>query len=620
MQSYVDRALQPLYLLAMSRLPPRPQLSWKDDGTPVDDRVGDIYYSVEDGLSETRAIFLDACGLPDRWMGRDSFTVAELGFGTGLNFLALWDLWRQRRSPSGWLHFVSFEGYPLDVGDAERALGIWPELSDLKEKLVEAWPHHAKGIHRVVWPDERLSLTLHIGLIEDTLPQSQFMADAWFLDGFSPAKNQSMWDESLWPMVAERSAPGTIAATFTVAGAVRRGLAEAGFEVAKRPGHGRKRERLEAIYEGDLKRPDAHKSNPKIGIIGAGIAGACLARVLSARGATVTVFDQASRLGAGASGNPMALVMPRLDADDTDQARFFVETYNAARSFYSGLPGIDETEVVQRAKDDQERKRFAKVLEDPPLGLDDLEAISDGLLHKRAVIVRPLEVLNALLEDIDVQWNAASLPNLSDSDFDAVIYADGWRMQDRFPWLRLKARAGQVSFVSEQHSVPASARASGHYALASGADRLWGATYRDHDGGDPKRLKSDDDLNSAALSDLSPFWIGALDSGSVSSRASARATTPDRLPVIGRVPNIDSVLRTHEGLRSGRQPTEPIARQAGYYIAGGFGSRGFTFAPWAAQVLCSMIFDDPLPAQKRGLKLVDPVRQILRDLKRGQIG
>ena len=114
--------------------------------------------------------------------------------------------------------------------------------------------------------------------------------------------------------------------------------------------------------------------------------------------------------------------------------------------------------------------------------------------------------------------------------------------------------------------------------------------------------------------------MGALGSSPVSSRASVRATTPDRLPVIGRVPDIDSVLRTHGGLRSGRQPTEPIARQVGQYIVGGFGSRGFTFAPWAAQVLCSMIFDDPLPAQKRGLKLVDPVRQILRDLKRGQIG
>ncbi|MEL8055672.1 MAG: tRNA (5-methylaminomethyl-2-thiouridine)(34)-methyltransferase MnmD [Pseudomonadota bacterium] len=603
----------------MSRLPPRPRLSWKDDGTPVDERVDDIYYSVEDGLSETRAIFLDACGLPERWIGRDSFTVAELGFGTGLNFLALWDLWRQKRSPSGWLHFVSFEGYPLEADDAGRALNIWPELSDLTDKLIQAWPHRAKGVHHVVWPDERLSLTLHIGLIEDTLPQSQFRADAWFLDGFSPAKNQSMWEESLWPMVAERSVPGTIASTFTVAGAVRRGLAGAGFEVAKRPGHGRKRERLEAIYPGDRGPCIAPKPTPKVAIIGAGIAGACLAYVLSVRGAKVTLFDRASGPGTGASGNPMALVMPRLDAEDTEQARLLVETYNAARSFYVGLPGIEHTEVVQRAKDDQERRRFAKVLDDPPLGLEDLEAIADGLLHKCALIVRPLEVLAVLLKGVEVQWNATSLPNLTDNDFDAVIYADGWRSQDRFTWLRLKARAGQVSFVSEQNSVPASALASGHYALASGTDRLWGATYRDHDGGDPERLTRDDDLNRAALSDLSPYWMGALASQTVSSRASVRATTPDRLPVIGQVPDYERVLETHAGLRSGQQVGAAITRKPGHYIVGGFGSRGFTFAPWAAQALSSMVFDDPLPTQKSALTLVDPVRQILRDLKRGQI-
>ncbi|MEO1642330.1 MAG: tRNA (5-methylaminomethyl-2-thiouridine)(34)-methyltransferase MnmD, partial [Pseudomonadota bacterium] len=272
----------------MSRLPPRPQLSWKDDGTPVDERVGDIYYSLEDGLSETRAIFLEACGLPERWTGQDQFTVAELGFGTGLNFLALWELWRRERSASSWLHFVSFEGYPLDADDAARALSVWPELAALTKRLIAAWPHRAKGVHHVTWPDERLTLTLHLGLIEETLPQSRFMADAWFLDGFSPAKNESMWNEALWPLAAERSAPGAVASTFTVAGVVRRGLSEAGFEVSKLPGYGRKRERLEAVLPGEKATKHETVCTPKIAIIGAGIAGACLAKTLSQRGAQLT--------------------------------------------------------------------------------------------------------------------------------------------------------------------------------------------------------------------------------------------------------------------------------------------------------------------------------------------
>ena len=166
------------------RLPPRPDLHWKDDGTPVDERVGDVYYSVEDGLAESRAVFLAGCGLPEAWQNRAQFTIAELGFGTGLNFLAAWQMWRDTRAKDGWLNFVSFEGFPLDAEDVERALKPWPELADLAAKLCEDWPPRAKGVRQISWPEERISLILHIGLIEDTLPQAQFTADAWFLDGF----------------------------------------------------------------------------------------------------------------------------------------------------------------------------------------------------------------------------------------------------------------------------------------------------------------------------------------------------------------------------------------------------------------------------------------------------
>ena len=180
------------------RLPPRPKLQWKQDGTPVDTGVDDVYFSVEDGLAEARAVFLAGCGLPGRFAGKDSFTVAELGFGTGLNFLALWQLWRANRADSAWLHFVSFEGFPLDKEDAARALAAWPELAQLTEKFIENWPIRAKGVRRVVWVEERLTLTLHIGDIAETLAKAQVQADAWFLDGFSPAKNEDMWAESLW--------------------------------------------------------------------------------------------------------------------------------------------------------------------------------------------------------------------------------------------------------------------------------------------------------------------------------------------------------------------------------------------------------------------------------------
>ena len=224
----------------MSRLPPRPELDWKDDGTPQDVRVDDIYFSRQSGLEETRLVFLKGCGLPDRWDGRDSFTIGELGFGTGLNFLGSWHLWRETRpTPKAWLHFVSFEGFPLDREDTARALSAWPEIREFSDKLIERWPERALGVQRIAWPEEGVTLTLHTGDISETLPASRFAADAWFLDGFSPAKNPQMWDKSLWPMVQQRCTDGVSLSTFTVAGFVRRGLAEAGFDVAKVEGFGR---------------------------------------------------------------------------------------------------------------------------------------------------------------------------------------------------------------------------------------------------------------------------------------------------------------------------------------------------------------------------------------------
>ena len=163
------------------RLPPRPDLQWKQDGTPVDPRVDDVYYSVEDGLAETRAVFLTGCGLPEVWLSRSNTIIAELGFGTGLNFLATWQLWQQTRPKGAWLNFVSFEGYPLDGEDIERALKPWPELAPLAEKLCARWPSRAKGVRQIIWPEDGIILTLHIGLIEQTLPQARFEADAWFL-------------------------------------------------------------------------------------------------------------------------------------------------------------------------------------------------------------------------------------------------------------------------------------------------------------------------------------------------------------------------------------------------------------------------------------------------------
>ena len=607
------------------RLPPRPDLVWKDDGTPVDPRVNDVYYSVEDGLAESRAVFLEGCGLPDRWQDRTSFTIAELGFGTGLNFLATWQAWRARQSKQGWLNFVSFEGYPLDADDVARALQPWPELTELAHKLSAKWPPRAKGVRQVLWPEERLSLTLHIGPIDETLPQSHFAADAWFLDGFSPAKNSAMWDDQLWPLIATRSAPGARAATFTVAGAVRRGLSGVGFQVEKKPGHGRKRERLEAEFLGAGAASPTSSSPLRVALIGAGIAGACLARALSQRGAVVHVFDQASGPAQGTSGNPMALVMPRLDAGDTAQARLLIDAYLSAQSFYSGLPGVIETETVHRPRDAKEGERFAKVLADPPLGLEQLEALSGGgLLHKKSLIIRPADLLPALLSDVEVTWNQsatidADALTVNHVPFDAIILAAGWQLEALSPDLSITGRLGQIEWLETDIEAPPSALAQGHYAIAHGAMRLWGATFAGHPGGAPKISPAAQAENTHALQALNPYWQSEAKRKSVQSRAGVRATTADRLPLVGRMPDLTALFDDRQALE--RQQWKPALEAyavPGLFVAGGFGSRGFTWAPWAARILTATLFDDPIPARLESLQAIVPNRQFLRKLKRAE--
>lgn len=607
------------------RLPPRPDLVWKDDGTPVDPRVDDVYYSVEDGLAESRAVFLHGCGLPEGWQERSNYTIAELGFGTGLNFLATWQAWRANRSSETWLNFVSFEGYPLDAEDVERALRPWPELADLSTKLCSKWPSRANGVRQLIWPEERLALNLHIGQIEETLPQSQFMADAWFLDGFSPAKNGAMWDERLWPLIAARSNPAARAATFTVAGAVRRGLAGVGFQVEKRPGHGRKRERLEAVFRGDISIAPANITSPGIAVIGAGIAGACLARTLSQRGADVQVFDQASGPAEGTSGNPMALVMPRLDAADTAQARLLIDAYLSAQSFYADLPGVSVTETVHRPRDAKEAERFEKVLADPPLALEQLEALSGGgLLHKKSLILKPAELLPVLLDDIPVSWNqhAEIDPDglsVNGDSFDAIILAAGWQLDTLTPDLAITGRLGQIEWLETQVDAPPSAVAQGHYALAKGRQRLWGATFADHSGGLPEIDAAAQDENARALDILNPYWRQEVTRRTVNSRAGVRATTADRLPLIGALPDVAALRADRPALERQQWKTDPEAYAVpGMFVSGGFGSRGFTWAPWAAAILSAQLFGDPAPARRDSLQAIVPNRQILRKLKRAE--
>lgn len=216
-------------------------LSWGAGGVPVSRRFDDPYYSLENGLAETRHVFLAGNGLPDRF--RDRFQVAELGFGTGLNLLATLQCWRET-GQKGVLRYTSFEAFPMAAEDMLKALSAFPGLEGPKRELSPYW---RTGCTSIALTD--LEFNLVIGDARQTLPAWDGVADAWYLDGFSPAKNPELWEAGLLAEVGAHTAPGGTAATYTAAGAVRQNIAAAGFQVERVPGFGRKRHMTRAVRE-----------------------------------------------------------------------------------------------------------------------------------------------------------------------------------------------------------------------------------------------------------------------------------------------------------------------------------------------------------------------------------
>jgi tRNA U34 5-methylaminomethyl-2-thiouridine-forming methyltransferase MnmC len=207
-----------------------PALDWREDMIPVSRRFDDPYFSLAGGLAETRHVFLAGNGLPGRF--RRGLHIAELGFGTGLNLLAT----LAAHSGPEHLFYTSFEAFPMAAQDMARALSAFPELAGTAPLLLGQW---GGGARVMQFPN--LTARVILGDARETVPGWDGLADAWFLDGFSPAKNPELWSADLLAEVARHTAPGGTFATYTAAGHVRRALTEAGFTVTRQPGYGRKR-------------------------------------------------------------------------------------------------------------------------------------------------------------------------------------------------------------------------------------------------------------------------------------------------------------------------------------------------------------------------------------------
>lgn len=224
-------------------MPDTQELTWRDGDMPYSTAFDDHFYCQSDGRLECGHVFLAGNGLPERWVRPGTFRIGELGFGTGLNACETWRHWKATRPADGRLHFVSFELFPMKGEDLSRALSRWPEIEAERQALVALWPDRPQGTVELAL-DEQTQLTVMCGEALSRLSASPLAFDAWYLDGFAPARNAAMWSVELMGEVFAHTVPGGRFSTYAAAGFVRRNLFAAGFAVERRPGFAGKREML----------------------------------------------------------------------------------------------------------------------------------------------------------------------------------------------------------------------------------------------------------------------------------------------------------------------------------------------------------------------------------------
>ncbi|MDO4441578.1 MAG: FAD-dependent 5-carboxymethylaminomethyl-2-thiouridine(34) oxidoreductase MnmC [Moraxella sp.] len=615
------------------------RLDHQGNTVPTSQKFDDVYFSHAGGFDESHYVFIEGNELPHRLAQlseHQSFVVAETGFGTGLNFLALCKLWQTLKSQNQLtqgtrLHFISTEKFPLTHNDLQKALDGWSDddaITPFIARLLECYPMPLIGCHRMNIADD-IVLDLWLGEAIDSLHAmhrcQQLLypdlpkVDAWFLDGFAPSKNSDLWTDELFALIRRLSAPGATFATFTAAGFVRRGLGSVGFDVQKKQGFGRKREmitgKLPCNYNITTNKPK------HIAIIGAGIVGLSAAWAFSRRGIKVSLYDKSAPLS-GASGNPRALFAPKLSLIEQASHHLstisflyavrFYEQLNAKGSIYEPLGVVDFLLPTQKSAD-KLQSLISPYPNDLIHQIDDI--YPNQKIHAfvpKAGLICPATLAQAVLSEPLISWQQADIKHLSHDGNQVVLHADdavlladevvisaGFeshllheqlfnprKIRGQVSWLPVDeaAFANLPSHPIKYDGYCAKFTHDGEHHFLMGASFVRNATHT--------TITADEhEFNLDKLAQSLPYVADTLGIGTsierLQGRASIRAQTPDYHPIIGKVDD-------------------------GIYAMYGMGSKGFTFAPLCGEILAGMVCGEILPICDELIKKINPQRTLLQ--------
>ena len=652
-------------------------LEFNAEGTPVSRDFDDVYFSNDNGLEETRYVFLGGNGMPERFTthGRPLLVAAESGFGTGLNFLTLWQAFDAFRAahPQATLqrlHFISFEKFPLTRADLILAHQHWPELAAYAGQLQQQWPIAIAGCHRIVLDEGRVTLDLWFGDINDltdTLDDSlNQQVDAWFLDGFAPAKNPDMWTPKLFAAMARLARPGGTLATFTSAGFVRRGLQEAGFTMQKRKGFGRKREMLTGVLEqGERPAPRAPwfartgTAAREAAIIGGGVASALLSLALLRRGWQVTLYCADDKPAQGASGNRQGALYPLLSAHDPALSQFFPAAFTFARRLYDSLPvrfDHDWCGVTQLGYDEKSARKIAQMLSlslpdslaqpvdaGQVLALTGVETHCAGIHYPAGGWLCPAELTTAAIDlaveqglKVHYQHKAERIVHREENwtlefaqgakQHRCVVLANGHAVNQFMQTENLPVYpvGGQVSHIPTTPALSALRQVlcyDGYLTPQNPANQhhCIGASY--HRGqADVTYSEEDQQQNRERLLNCFPDaeWPKEVDVSAGDARCGVRCATRDHLPVVGNVADYSATLTAYADLANAHETTVSAPVFPELFIIGALGSRGLCSAPLAAEILASQMSEEPIPLDGATLAAMSPNRLWVRKLLKGK--
>ena len=561
----------------------------------------DIYFDKTDGVKEKEHVYLNANDLANRIKLSDKLCIAELGFGTGLNFILTWRLWKKNRKPNSSLTYISFEKAPLSKKEMTRVYKKFKELNDFSDQLIQKLTDNYKTNRTIYFKSENINLIL---IYDDFsfLTNFDFKADIWFLDGFAPSKNPEVWDNSYYKNIYNRTNLKGSLSTFTSSGLVRRGLALAGFSVTKVSGFGQKREMLKAIkIEPDIKlKVNLNYENTigPVAIIGAGISGASLAYAFRKRNIECYIVEKSSNVASGASGNKLALQMPKMTADNSPYGLMSLEAFTFSRNLAKELKAAPRSDgLILLPSRDREIIKFKKLLESGwPNDLiqrytDKINCFDiDNYIYMRSSgIVDNIKFIKRLIDGVKIffNFNVTKIKSTKNNskiihneqgnvlNAQTVIWANGYNITDICDKIPIEPVSGQVTFLKSNPQTSKlklnfsygqffSQSFKGYHQIGSSFNRNTNVNFNQID-------------QNKNLSFIPEFLKQRIINSNVDLneyRVSVRSSTKDRMPFFCNLNEIKQNKYENE------------------YVLGGMGAWGFVYAPYYAELMVRELLNE----------------------------